>query len=66
MNKRVVLAWFFTARCMLMVWRASRFVVRLTTDSKLCVLTSKRTGPFGDAPVFGRNTKPPLMATPLS
>src|SRR6185503_369503 len=55
-----------TARCMLMVLPASVFVDRLRTDSRLWVLTLKRTGPFGEAPVLGKYAKPPRIATLLS
>jgi hypothetical protein len=39
---------------MLIVTPASTLVVVLMAESRLCVLTSKRTGPFGEAPVLGR------------
>ena len=36
-----------------MVWPASKRLVRSITDSRFCVLTLKRNGPLGDAPVLG-------------
>src|ERR1700752_3224535 len=51
---------------MLIVLAASWFVKRLITETRLCVFTSKRTGPFGEEPVLGRNAKFPLIAMLLS
>src|SRR5260370_24954815 len=49
----VALVCAFTAAWMLMVLPASRRVLRSITLSRLGVLTLKRTGPFGEAPVLG-------------
>src|ERR1051326_2620459 len=54
MNKRLVLVCAATAECMLMVWLASLFALLSMTLRRLCVLTLKRTGPLGEAPVLGR------------
>ena len=53
MNRLAALVCAFTAACMLIVLPASLRVVVSITLSRLCVLTLKRTGPLGDAPVFG-------------
>src|SRR5213083_2911611 len=45
-----------------MVRPASVLVSRLMTDNRLCVFTSNRTGPLGDAPTLGMNAKFPFMA----
>ena len=66
MNSFGCAVWSLTAVCMLSVCPASRLVLRLSTESRLCVLTSKRTGPFGEAPVLGTNAKLPLMPMLLS
>src|SRR3954452_10935842 len=47
---------------MLIVLPASLRVVVSMTLNRLCVLTSNRNGPFGDAPVFGTNANLPRMA----
>ena len=44
-----------------MVLPASCRVVVSITLSRLCVLTLKRNGPFGDAPVLGTNANLPRM-----
>ena len=62
-NSLAGLACWATAKCRLIVCPASVWVLRLITDSRLCVLTLKRTGPLGDAPVLGRKAKLPLIAT---
>src|SRR6185369_1522817 len=56
----------FTAACMLMVLPASLRVVVSTTLRRLCVLTLKRTGPFGEAPVFGMYANLPRIPMLLS
>jgi hypothetical protein len=40
---------------MLIVWLASRFALRFSTDSKLCTLTSKQTGPFATPRCWARS-----------
>src|SRR5438874_10293361 len=49
---------------MLIVFPASTFVLPEVsiTLSRLCVFTLNRVGPFGDAPVFGKNAKRPRIA----
>src|SRR5215212_4278894 len=55
-----------TAECMLIVRPASRRVVVSITLNRLCVLTLKRNGPFGDAPVLGTNANRPRIPILLS
>lgn len=45
-----------------MVRLASALVVRLMTLKRAWVLTSKRVGPLGEAPVLGTKAKRPRMA----
>src|SRR6266545_209611 len=51
---------------MLIVLPASVLATRSSTESRLCVFTSNRIGPLGDAPTLGMNAKLPLMAILLS
>ena len=53
MKRRAVFVWLATAWCMLIVRFASAPAARSITLSRLWVLTLKRTGPLGEAPVFG-------------
>ena len=50
-----------TAKCMLIVRFVSILLTRFITANRLCVFTSKRTGPFGDSPVFGRYANCPFI-----
>src|SRR6185436_11229993 len=66
MKRLAALVWASTAAWRLMVLPASRRAATSTTLSRLWVLTLKRTGPLGEAPVLGMKAYLPRIAMLLS